>query len=105
MSVYLLQAGVDAQKLGEVEARLKQALPDLRRIASVEDIRKRAAAEVGGRFYVLIVAPSTEPDYFSKLVATIGHYPGAAFFILISGDISASHYKKLVRSGNADWAS
>jgi pilus assembly protein CpaE len=105
MNVYLLQAGVDPARLDEIEHRLAPALPALVRIQSFEDIARRSKTALGARAYVLIVAPSTEPEYFSKLVTTIGRYRGNVFFILISGEISATNYKQLVNDGNADWAS
>jgi pilus assembly protein CpaE len=105
MNVYLLQAGVDLARLEEVEQRLRPALPGLARIESFEDITRRSKTALGARAYILIIAPSTEPEYFSQLVTTIGRYRGNVFFILISGEISATNYKQLVNDGNADWAS
>src|SRR5579863_8604211 len=105
MNVYLLQAGVDAAKLAEIEQKLQPMLPVLARLASFEDIGRRAKGAIGARSYVLMFAPSTEPEYFTRLVATLGRYRGNVFFILISGEISATNYKQLVHEGNADWAS
>jgi pilus assembly protein CpaE len=105
MAVYLLQAGVDPARFAEIEGKLKPSLPSLARIASFEDIGRREKARAGERIYVLLIAPSTEPEYFSTLVTTLGRYRGSEYFILISGEISATNYKQLVRDGNADWAS
>ena len=60
---------------------------------------------MGGRAFVVVVAPSSEGDYFSRLVSIIKRYRGDAFFILVSGEISGTDYKQLIQSGNADWAS
>jgi len=105
MSAYLLQAGVDHERLDAVEKKLRSSIPDLVRVASVEEAQRRSAGAGDARAYILLVAPSTETEYFNKLISTIHRYRGNVFFILISGEISASHYKQLIQGGNADWAS
>jgi|SRR5271166_3269983 len=102
MTVYLLEAGADAQKLAEVEQKLKPELPDLTRLGSIEDIEKRSALGAG-RSFVLLVAPPIDDDHFAELLSVVARHRGKVFFIVIGGEITASHYKRLIQSGNADW--
>ena len=101
MSVYLLNAGGDASLLDEVERKLKPAIPDLRRLASIEELDKPSIRS-GGRSFVILVAPSAEQE-FAKLVDDVERHRKSGFFIVIGGEISARHYKQLIQFGNADW--
>ena len=52
-----------------------------------------------------MVAPPGDHSYFDRLVEVAAQYRNEIFLILISDEISASDYKRLVRTGGADWAS
>ena len=54
------------------------------------------------RSFVILVAASTEKSYFSNLADAVAGYP-EIFFIVVSGEISARDYKRLIQSGNAEW--
>ena len=41
MTIYLTQEGGDQAKVDEIEDKLKSTIPDLKRVASVEDIDRR----------------------------------------------------------------
>src|ERR1700758_5384424 len=101
MSIYLLNAGGDEERFDEVEQKLKPAIPDLTRVARIEDIGQRAFKS-GGRAFVILVAASTEKNYFSNLADAVAGYPNF-YFIVVSGEISAIDYKRLIQSGNAEW--
>lgn len=100
--VYLLQIGVDAGELGEIERKIQLAIPLLTRASDVEQIEK-SAAKAGVRAFAVVVAPSDDADFFAKLIGLIPRHRGNIFFILISGEISGSNYKQLMQTGNADW--
>lgn len=100
--VYLLNVGGDAQRLDEVEQKIKPSIPDLTRINGIEQVQ-RSAGQAGIRAFVLVVAPSTAPEDFTKLIDIVARHRGNVFYILISGEISGSDYKLLLQSGNADW--
>ena len=101
MSIYLLNAGGDEERLDEVERNLKPAIPDITRVARIEDIGQRSFKSAG-RSFVILVAASTEKSYFSNLADAVAGYP-EIFFIVVSGEISARDYKRLIQSGNAEW--
>jgi len=92
MSIYLLNAGGDEERLDEVERDLKPAIPDIARIARIEDIGQRSFKSAG-RSFVILVAASTEKNYFSNLADAVAGYPDI-FFIVVSGEISARDYKR-----------
>jgi len=105
MPIYLLNSGIDLQKLEEMERKLGPAIPDLVRIQGIQEIDRREAESAGGQAIVLVIVPSTDRDYFERLVNIVARYRGHIFFVLISDEISASDYKRLVQSGGADWVS
>jgi pilus assembly protein CpaE len=105
MPIYLLNSGIDDEKLQEIEGRLKGAIPELTRIEGVQEIDRRAASKARGKTFVLVVVPSTDSGYFEKLINIVARYRGDIFFILISNEISATDYKRLIQSGGADWVS
>src|SRR5262249_31602156 len=57
----------------------------------------------GDPINVLVVAPADDNGYFDRLVDVAARYRDQVFFVLISEDISANDYKRLVRTGGADW--
>ncbi len=100
MTIYLIQGG-DNGRADEIEGKLKSAIPDLRRVPSLEDIDEIAIAGVQQSAVVLIAAP--EIANVADLIDVVSRRPRNLFFIVIGGDISARDYKRLVQSGNADW--
>src|SRR5579863_1483950 len=104
MAVFLLDAGSDAQAFAAVKERLTAAIPDLVEIANVGEIAQRRITQ-GDRTVVVIAAPSADREQFSRLLEIVTRFRGAIFFVLIRGEISATDYKTLVQSGNADWVS
>jgi pilus assembly protein CpaE len=54
---------------------------------------------------VIFLAPNNDATYVDLLVRTAENYRQRVFFILVSDEISGSDYKRLVRSGGADWVS
>jgi pilus assembly protein CpaE len=105
MSVYLLNAGGEPQRLETIEQKIKTVIPDLVRIGNITDIDRQAPRGSRNQAFVLVVALSANAEYFNKLVDIVTRYRGHSFFVLISSEISASDYKRLVQSGGADWVS
>jgi pilus assembly protein CpaE len=106
MPVYLLQGDGKSGPQSAIFDRLRPIFPDLVAKAPLDAILKAAASgERGDPAIVLVVVPSGDRDYFERLVELARQYSRGLFFILIGDEISASDYKRLVRSGGADWAS
>jgi pilus assembly protein CpaE len=105
MPVYLLNAGGEPQRLESVGQKYKAAIPELVKIENITDIDRRASAGSQGKAFVLVVALTADAEYFNKLVDIVARYRGHHFFVLISSEISATDYKRLVQSGSADWVS
>ena len=59
MPVYLLNADGDEGALVEIEQRLKPVIPDLKRVAGIDDIRA-PLLKGAGRAIAVLVPPSTE---------------------------------------------
>jgi pilus assembly protein CpaE len=102
MPVYFLRGRSTSERVDLIERRIREILPELKRIGSIEDIARHQSG--GERIYVSLVAPAGERGYFDRLVDIASRYH-ELFFILISDEISASDYKRLVRTGGADWVS
>lgn len=108
MTVYLLQG--TGTKQSAVAAALHAAIPDLTEIGSLEAVLKSGAkrgmrAERAERPIVLIILPPGDTGALDRLIEIAARYGSGAFFIVISDDIPASDYKRLLRIGNVDWAS
>ena len=102
MTIYLTQGGDDETRVDEIEDILKSAIPDIKRVSRVEDIDHKSANGAERSIVVLVVTP-TEDANVDDLIDVVGRYPRNLFFIVVGGDISARDYKRLIRSGNADW--
>jgi pilus assembly protein CpaE len=105
MTVYLLQG--TGTKQSAVATALHAAIPDLTEIGSLEAVLKSGAkrAERAERPIVLIILPPGDTAVLDRLIKIAALHGSGAFFIVISDDIPASDYKRLLRIGNADWAS
>ncbi len=106
MAVYLLQATTGRDAQAAVVGRLKAAIPDLAETASLESILKSGAhREESERPIALVIAAQGDRASFDQVVAFADSYGKSLALVLIGDEISASDYKRLVRSGAADWVS
>ena len=99
MAIYLTEEGGDETQVEEIEGKLKSAIPDLKRVARVEDLDPKSI-NGGERFFVILAAASPDVD---DLIDIVRRHPRHLFFIVVGGDITARDYKRLIQSGNADW--
>ena len=103
MPVYLLNADGDEGALVEIEQHLKPAIPDLKRVAAIDDIRA-PLLKGAGRSIAILVPPSAEKGKdLAGLIDIVNKRHRDVFFIVVGGDLSAKDYKQLIQSGNADW--
>jgi pilus assembly protein CpaE len=103
MPVYLLNADGDESALVEIERRLKPAIPDLRRVAGVDDIGAMSLKGASRSVAILTGPPADRDNDLPGLFDIVNSRHKDVFFIVVGGDLSAKHYKQLVQSGNADW--
>src|ERR1700733_15876697 len=102
MAIYLFQEGGDESQVEEIEGKLRSAIPDLKRVPSVEDIDPKS---VNGaeRSIIILAAAAPERANVDELIDVVRRSPRNLFFIVVGGDISPRDYKRLIQSGNADW--
>lgn len=105
MSIYLLRSKTVTREATAVERELLSTIPNLMEATSLESLVKQSNPKRDGSTIVLVTAPPGNHSYFDHLVDAAGRYRDEIFLILISDEISATDYKRLVRSGAADWAS
>jgi pilus assembly protein CpaE len=105
MTVYLLNPEASAAQVQAIEKKLRRVIPDLMTIESVEDIAQEINSAESGRTIVIFASVSVNTESIDKLINISNRYRDRLFFVLISKEISASNYKRLVRSGGADWIS
>jgi pilus assembly protein CpaE len=102
MAIYLTEEGGDEIRVEEIEGKLKSTIPDLKRVARVEDIDPKS---VNGaeRSIIILAAAARQGANIDDLIDIVRRHPRHLFFIIVGGDISARDYKRLIQSGNADW--
>jgi len=105
MPVYFLSNSYSLEQSARVERQIKEVIPDLTRITNVENIVHKLSNKSHDPVYVVYLAPVHDDGYFDRLIDIASHYREHIFFILISEDISTTDYKRLVRTGGADWVS
>ncbi len=105
MAVYLVNSGLDAAKAAAVEKRLRAALPDLIPLAGVEAIGARLVPSGNEPAFVLMLAALRDHAGVVRAIDLAAQLGGRAFVIVIGEEMSASDYKALVRTRNADWVS
>jgi pilus assembly protein CpaE len=105
MTVYLLNPEASSPQVQAIEKKLRRVIPDLLTIANVEDIAQEINSADSGRIVVIFASVSVNAESIDKLINISNRYRERIFFVLVSKEISASDYKRLVRSGGADWIS
>ena len=106
MAVFLLRGNSASETRSAIEIGLLSTIPGLVEVSSFDRVFERqSAAQRGEPATVLVLAPPGDHPYFDRLVDVAERYGKDIFIILISDEISASDYKRLVRTGGADWAS
>lgn len=105
MPTYFLSTNLSTEQSALLEKRIKAAVPDLVRIGRLEDIARDTAGQTADPSYILLVGPADNDAYLDRFISIATQYRDQFFFILISDDISANNYKRLVRTGSADWVS
>lgn len=104
MITYLLAPDTTNPQNEAIEAKLRAILPELRHIKRIEDL----AIEIGrseGKIVVIFLSPSLPPEGIQNFINISMRHRDRVFFILISNEISTNDYKRLIRSGGADWVS
>lgn len=102
MAVYLLQENGPHPAGAELKSALRAAIPDLREAASLDVVAKSAGGPDDPTIAVTLL-PSNVPVDFDRLVDFAARLPDGMFVIVVGGEISATQYKRLIRSGAADW--
>jgi Flp pilus assembly CpaE family ATPase len=108
MQVYFFTAGIESNELNELEGRIRSKLPGLRKVARIEEVTRHIGQEgvTADREQHYIIFPVLTVTSFDRIVSiTEQQEHRGVFFIFVSREISASDYKRLVRSGDADWVS
>lgn len=108
MQIFLFSAGVDADRLNDLEGRLRTRLPAVQVVDRMDEVTKALPKKGGANgemACILFPVVLNGSDAFDRMVAIATEYRASLFFIFISDDIPASDYKRLVQTGGADWAS
>ena len=103
MPAYFL--GEDSERSASLERRIGEVVPGLINIGKIEDVYHHGKRSMSELSYVLLVGSPDNENAVDSLVAIAEQTRDRILFILISEEISASNYKRLVRTGRADWAS
>jgi pilus assembly protein CpaE len=107
MPIYFFAEANDSAALSELEARVRGAIPQMRMVETIEELTRglgKGTAAQGEKNYVILPL-SAQNHGFDRVTKIASQYREVLFFIFVSDDISASDYKQLVRTGNADWVS
>ena len=107
MQIYFFTAGTESSELNELEGRIRSTVPSLRKLANL-DVVTGARGQDGASAnhdQTCIIIPVLAGTSFDRMANIAEPEHRGIFYILISSEISASDYKRLVRSGGADWVS
>ena len=105
MPTYFLSTNTSPEQSSVIERNIKAVIPDLVKIANLEEIAKDVASHPNAPAYILVAGPADNAAYIDRFIDIANQQRGKFFFVLISADISTGNYKRLVRTGNADWVS
>jgi len=101
MTTFLLRGSTGAA----IESALIATIPDLIEISNVNQALEHKSAQHDDPAVVLVATPVGDRALFDRLVDVAAKLRNQIFLILVSDEISASDYKRLIRTGGADWVS
>jgi pilus assembly protein CpaE len=105
MAIYLLTAEpwkADDQ-VKAIETKLLAMISELRTIEKIQDISAEIRHKSDEKIVVIFVSPTLPRTGIDNFINIASRYRDRVFFILISDEISGDDYKRLIRSGGADW--
>ena len=107
MQIYFFTAGTESSELNALESRIRSTVPSLRKLAKLDEVTSGRSRDGGSANHdqVYIIFPVLTATSFDRIVNIAEQEHRGIFFIFVSSEISASDYKRLVRSGGADWVS
>lgn len=105
MPIVLLTTDHDVARTAPIERRISNVIPNVVKINAIEDVTREIAKAGGEITYVLFLAPANDVSYIDHVVRIAEKYKDRIFFIVVSEDISGSDYKRLIRTGGAEWVS
>ena len=105
MTIYLLTSEPSKKndQIEKIEAKLLNVIPELRKIEKIEDIAADIRGKPDTKIVVIYLSPTLAGSGMDNFINVAGRYRDRIFFILVSNEISGDDYKRLVRSGGADW--
>jgi Flp pilus assembly CpaE family ATPase len=108
MAVFFISTSGDFDELAELEEQIREEVPNVSRIRSVEEL----TGEIASRPQVsnntdIILFPLAHEDslLFERILGIAARHRDRLFFILISDVVTAAEYKQLIRTGGADCVS
>ena len=107
MQIYFFTAGTESSELNELESRIRSTVPSLRKLANLDAVTGTRGQEGASANHdqACIIIPVLTGTSFDRVANIAAQEHRDIFFIFVSSEISASDYKRLVRSGGADWVS
>ena len=106
MQVYFFTAGIESSELNELEARIRSRLPNVQKVAKLDEgVARLVQAGSANHEQNYIIFPMLGAESFDRIINLAEQVHLDVFSIFISTEISASDYKRLVRTGRADWVS
>lgn len=103
MPVFLLKPSAASKQQNPVEADLRATIQDLVEVQSLRDIPKSIRGSVADQPIAIALLSNSDRHNFEQLVEFANHNSSEVFIVLIGDEISASDYKRVIRSGGADW--
>jgi Flp pilus assembly CpaE family ATPase len=106
MAVFLLHGNATGAEQQPIRDVLKKSIPELIDVVSLTAMLESAAKiKKDERSVGIALLPLGNDHTFDQLVQFVDQHRDEIFLILIGGEISASAYKRLIRSGAAEWTS
>jgi Flp pilus assembly CpaE family ATPase len=106
MAVFLLHGNATGAEQQHIRDVLKKSIPELIDVVSLTAMLESAAKiKKDERSVGIALLPLGNDHTLDQLVQFVDQHRDEIFLILIGGEISASAYKRLIRSGAAEWTS
>jgi cellulose biosynthesis protein BcsQ len=100
MPVCILESESASGLSKSLETRLIGSFPDLRVVKDMDEVERIRADHSE---LIIVIVPFTSIKSVGRFVAISSKFHESMFFILVSKEIAASDYKRLLRTGNCDW--
>jgi pilus assembly protein CpaE len=100
MTAYLVNSGNDTKQADALATQLREILPEVKEVDALDAVPPAAR---GARSIVFVVETADGDGAVDRVIDYAGRPDADTYCVYVAGDLDALDYKRLLKTGNAEW--